>query len=389
MKSKIKSLKTMQLVPAMEQGGVERGVVEVNRIIVNAGWENIIVSAGGRLLEKIVADGGQSIILDVKSKNPFTFFLRAHKLRKILCEIKPDVVCAHSRVPAWLFKFASRGLDIPWISFAHGANSVSSYSKIMTAGDLIVTPSAYLADYLTKAYGAECMKKMRVIPRAIDKERFDIENLDLGYISKCREKWNTDGKYVVMALGRITQLKGFDILIKAIARMKASAACKNQNFNTLLVIVGEAEARRKNVEADLKSLAADLGLSQDVIFAGNTKNVAECLSIADVVVSSNVVKPEAFGRSMAEALAMDKPVVARAFGGALDVVRNGVDGILIDADNSADWPKLFAEAIEKIRTIDFKDLRKNALERFSFEKMATSSLDAYREVAQLKENKND
>jgi hypothetical protein len=62
---------------------------------------------------------------------------------------------------------------------------------------------------------------------------------------------------------------------------------------------------------------------------------------------------------------------------------------LIDADNSADWPKLFAEALEKIRTIDFKDLRKNALERFSFEKMATSSLDAYREVAQLKENKND
>jgi glycosyltransferase involved in cell wall biosynthesis len=257
----------------------------------------------------------------------------------------------------------------------------------MTAGDLIVTPSAYLADYLAKAYGAECMEKMRVILRAIDNERFDVDRLDLGYISECREKWNTDGKYVVMALGRITQLKGFDILIKAIARMKASAARKNQNFNTLLVIVGEAEARRKNVEADLKSLAADLGLSQDVIFAGNTKNVAECLSIADVVVSSNVAKAEAFGRSMAEALAMDKPVVARAFGGALDVVRNGVDGILIDADNSADWPTLFAQALEKVRTIPFEDLRKNALERFSFEKMATSSLDAYREVAQLKENK--
>jgi hypothetical protein len=42
----------------MEQGGVERGVVEVNRAIVAEGWENIVVSAGGRLAADIVAAGG-------------------------------------------------------------------------------------------------------------------------------------------------------------------------------------------------------------------------------------------------------------------------------------------------------------------------------------------
>ena len=52
-------MKTMQLVPAMEQGGVERGVVEVNRALSALGWENVVVSAGGRLAEQIVADGGR------------------------------------------------------------------------------------------------------------------------------------------------------------------------------------------------------------------------------------------------------------------------------------------------------------------------------------------
>ena len=46
-------MKALQLVPAMEQGGVERGVVEVNRILVGARWENVVVSAGGRLADEI------------------------------------------------------------------------------------------------------------------------------------------------------------------------------------------------------------------------------------------------------------------------------------------------------------------------------------------------
>ena len=96
-------MKTLQLVPAMEQGGVERGVVEVNRALVAAGWENVVVSAGGRLVRQIESDGGRHILMDVKSKNPLTYFWRAWTLRRILEAERPDVGCAHSRVPAWLF----------------------------------------------------------------------------------------------------------------------------------------------------------------------------------------------------------------------------------------------------------------------------------------------
>jgi glycosyltransferase involved in cell wall biosynthesis len=85
---------------------------------------------------------------------------------------------------------------------------------------------------------------------------------------------------------------------------------------------------------------------------------------------------------MAEALAMDRPVVAAAFGGALDIVEDGVNGALVDVDPKADAAEMagrFAEAISKVSRTTFKDLRKNALEKFSFERMAASSLAVYGE----------
>ena len=365
-------MKIVQIVPAMEQGGVERGVVEMNRELVKAGYENVVIAQGGRLLDVIEKDGGSVIRLDVKSKNPFTYFSRAVALRKVLAAEKPDVVDVHSRVPAWLFVWANRTLNLPWISFAHGANSISTYSKVMTFGTLTVTPSRYIADYLKAAYGLE-EEKIRVIPRAIDRERFDVNKLNQDFIQAKRNEWGVADKKVVMGVGRITQLKGYDTLIRATAIVK-------QNFPQLkTVIVGEAEALRKDVEEDLKALVKDLELEDTIVFAGNQSKIAECLSMADVVVSSNTRKPEAFGRSMAEALAMNKPVVATAFGGALDIVEPGKNGELVSVENPD--AAHFAAAIEKALSTAYGDVRTAALEKFSFDRMIKTSLEVYHECA--------
>lgn len=361
-------MKVMQLVPAMEQGGVERGVVEMNRAFAAHGWQNVVVSAGGRLADTITADGGRHVTLDVKSKNPLTYFSRARRLRALLAAENPDVVCAHSRVPAWLFVGAAKKMArrIPWITFAHGANSISPYSRVMTFGDLTVTPSRYIADYLKDAYNI-AEEKLRVIPRAIERERFDVDALDKDFIAAKTSEWGVSGRKVVMGVGRITQLKGYDVLIRAVALLP-------QDF--MLVIVGEAEELRRSVEDELRSLVASLGLGGRVVFAGNQRKVAECLTIADVVVSSNVKKAEAFGRSMAEALAMDRPVVAKAFGGALDIIEPGKNGEFVEHGT----PDEFAAAIAKAAAARYSGIRDAALEKFSFEKMVASSLAVYQEV---------
>ena len=371
-------IKTLQLVPAMEQGGVERGVVEVNRALVAEGWENVVVSSGGRLVRQIESDGGRHIMMDVKSKNPVTYFKRALELRRIIEREHPDVVCAHSRVPAWLFLWANRKLGVKWISFAHGANSVSRYSSVMTRGDLTVTPSRYIADYLKANYGLD-EEKIRVIPRSIDRERFDVKRLDHAFIDARRIEWGIGRRKVVMGVGRITQLKGYDVLIKAVVRANE----KTGENRFMLVIVGEAEELRRDVEEGLHGLVDRLHAKDTVVFAGNHQKIAECLSLADIVVSSNTRKPEAFGRSMAEALAMGRPVVAKAFGGALDIVDDGINGALVPADTPHGDAEVeaFADAIVRVSKCRFGDLRTAALEKFSFEQMMELTKNVYRELS--------
>ena len=359
-------MKVVHLVPAMEQGGVETVVLALNRVVVGNGWENVVVSKGGRLVERLVADGGRHVTLDVKSKNPLTYFWRAWKLRRFLKAEKPDLVCAHSRVPSWLFILANRGLGIKWITYAHGANSVSRYSEVMTKGDLTVTPSRFLADYLKANYGL-AEERIRVINPAVDSDRFDPAKLDQTFVEERRRAWGIGpNDFVVMAVGRITPLKGYDALIKAV--------CRLQSNNLKLVIVGDADKNHHEYLALLKKLAGD-----GVIFAGGESKVPECLSIASVVVSSNTKKPESFGLSMAEALVMGRPVVAKAFGGALDIVRDGADGVLVPAD-AGDTVEAFAAAIDKVRSRAFGDIRSLAMARFSVETMAKRTLGVYAEI---------
>ena len=221
---------------------------------------------------------------------------------------RPDLVCVHSRVPAWLFVWANRGPGLKWISYAHGANSVSRYSAVMTKGDLVVTPSRFLADYLKANYGTP-EAKIRVIPNSVDTERFDPDHLDQAFIAEKRRAWGIhEGDRVIMAIGRITPVKGLEGLIRGFKGDK-------------LIIVGGADKHHQKYLESLKRLAKDLRRETgDVIFAGQQAKIPECLSIADEIVSANTTKPETFGLSVIEAYAMNKPVRAKRFGGVAEVM---------------------------------------------------------------------
>ena len=75
------SMHIVQILPALNEGGVERGTVELNREFVKCGHRSTVISAGGKLSGQIDRDGGEHIALDVKSKNPLTALSRAGKLK--------------------------------------------------------------------------------------------------------------------------------------------------------------------------------------------------------------------------------------------------------------------------------------------------------------------
>ena len=343
----------VHLVPAMEQGGVERVVCDLNRALVRAGWRSVVVSRGGRLVRQIVADGGEHVALDLKSKNPLTYLTRAWKLRRAIqkiakgrrddSDVRDDrdarlVVCAHSRVPAWLY-VGARKIDswlrrLPWLSsassvvknspfltYAHGANSVSRYSAVMTRGDRVVVPSKFLKAFLFENYadagegspaGKTLNDRIRVIYPAVDLARFAPAKVDAAVVAALRREWGVkDGERVMMSIGRITAVKGFDNVIRNFA---ANAAGR-------LIIVGGVDKGKEPLLASLKQLASALGVADRVVFAGMRDCIPECLSLADEVVSGNVTKPESFGLSVAEAFAMNKKVrLLKKFGGAGEIL---------------------------------------------------------------------
>lgn len=363
----------VQILPALDEGGVERGTVELNREFVRRGVTSTVISSGGRLEAEIERDGGRHVTVDVKAKNVLTAPLRAFRLRQALREAKPDLVHIRSRVPGWLFVFANRALRLPWVSTVHGFNSVGAYSRIMTAGRRVICPSTAIADFIRKNYQTP-EEKIRLVHRGIDPLRFDPDRLDQAFMADFRSRFGLEGHFVVLGVGRITPLKGYDMLIRA------TALARERVPQIKTVIVGGAEPAREGTLLELKRLAEELGLKEHVVFAGSQSKVAEVYACGDVLTSCNKAKPEAFGRSMAEALAMGCPVIATRFGGALDIVREGVDGWLVEPDSA----EQLADRLVKASQTVFGELRDDALARFSLEQMVTKTLAVYEEVLQEK-----
>ena len=363
-------MRIAQILPSLDDGGVERGVVDSNRLYVAAGHESWVVSAGGRRAAQIEADGGRHVSLDVKSKNPLTAWPRAMALRRALREIAPDIIHFRSRVPGWLTLWANRPLGIPTVSTMHGLNHPGLYSSVMVRADRVICVSTAGRAFVRAHYPWVPEARLAVIPRGVDLETFDPARLDAAWQAAFRAKWGLDGKFVAAAIGRVSRLKGVDVLIRAVAALKDAWP------ELVALVVGGPQKHQEDYLAELHALARDLGVADRVVFAGSQSHIPEIDALADVLCSCNVSKPESFGRTVAEALAMGTPVVAAAHGGVLDIVRDGQDGFLVPPGDVA----ALAAALRRVRDTPFGPLRPHIAATFTAERMAAATLALYRDL---------
>jgi glycosyltransferase involved in cell wall biosynthesis len=387
----------VQILPELNQGGVERGAVELSRELVKRGHQSTVISAGGSQAAQIEKDGGRHITFDVCSKNPLTFPFRVLALRRILQNLMREsnvesqksnveraqpkivnrqspianslIIHARSRVPAWLCYFANKKLHIPFVTTVHGFNSVSKYSEIMTRGDAVICVSHPVKEYIQKNYGTPD-EKITVIHRGIDPTEFDPEKLDRAWIDSFKTKFGLNGKFVVTAVGRITELKDYETFIRAIAD------CAQKIPNICGVIVGGVRHDKQTYYERLLALVKELHVEKHIIFAGSHSQMPEIYALSDVLVSCSK-KPESFGRTLIEAMAMNTPVIATRHGGALDIVEEGLNGFLVTPGNVNE----LAEALRRQKEIPRTGLREYVLGRFALEKMVDKTACIYHEVA--------
>ncbi len=364
-------MKILQILPSLDDGGVERGTVDSNRLYIEQGHESWVISAGGKRVAAIEADGGHHMTVDVKSKNPLTALPRMWALRKALRKIRPDVIHYRSRVPGWLTLWANAASDlrIPTVSTLHGLNHPCFYSSVMMRADRVIAVSSVGAQFIRDNYPWVPEEKVTIIPRGIDLETFNPETVDSAWQREFAQAYDLEGKFVATAVGRVSALKGIDTLIRATALLKDWEA-----FTA--VVVGGPQKNQEHVLDDLKALADELGVAHKVRFTGSQRKVPEIAHLSNVVCSCNTKKPESFGRTVAEALAMNTPVVAAKHGGVLDIVRDEIDGYFYPPCDA----EALAEALRKIPSLSTAGLRQHIDDNFTAPHMVNATLKIYQSL---------
>jgi len=130
---------------------------------------------------------------------------------------------------------------------------------------------------------------------------------------------------VLLVTSRLTPWKGHITLLEAVARLA------NRWPRLKLVVVGEVAFWEADYEQQLKQRAAELGLTERVLWTGFRSDVPELLRLCDIFVLPSVGEP--FGRVIIEAMATGRPVVATRSGGVPEIVVDGQTGLLVPPED--------------------------------------------------------
>jgi glycosyltransferase involved in cell wall biosynthesis len=368
----------MQVLPSLVTGGVERGAADVAAALAASGWKSVVVSEGGPMVREIERAGAVHVTLPVASKNPITMRKNVARLVAAARAHGINLIHARSRAPAWSARAAARELGVPFVTTFHGTYNFGNplkrwYNSVMARGARVIAISGFIARHVSANYGTP-PALLRVIHRGVDIARFDPSRVSAEQVIKLAREWRLpDGLPVVMLPGRLTRWKGQTLLIEAAAKLGRR--------DVVVLFVGSDQGRA-GYRRELENLARRRGLEGIVRIVDHCNDMAAAYMLADVVVSAST-DPEAFGRVVAEAQAMGRPVVAPDHGGAPEILKAGETGWLFAPGDASG----LAEALRKALALDpaaRDDLAGHAIahinDRFTKERMCLATLDVYAEV---------
>lgn len=351
----------LQLLPSLEVGGVERGVLDLAKGLIARGHRVSVVSSGGPLVERLTALGAMHHTLPVHEKKLSTMASCIPALEQIIRTTGVDLVHARSRIPAWTGWVAARRTGKPFVTTAHGFYRAHPGSAVMTWGKIVIVPSDALAKYLINRFNVP-PERIRIIPRGVDLDEFKFHAPTVV----------RDRPWRIGLIGRVSFIKGHDYALRAFARLQ------QRGWNVQLVFAGDTgtSALRQQLEDTIFSLR----LKESVQWLGVQANIPELIRSLDIVMVPSVY-PESFGRGIIEAHAVGRPVVTTAIGAFEELVADRHNGLVVpprDVD-------ALTEALERLLT--YPSLRRRCIvigrrrteAEWTVDKMVDRTLAVYEE----------
>ena len=370
----------VQILPALNRGGVERGTVEVADAIVKNGWKSVVISNGGLLTSQLKRVGATVYEVPVHRKNPFLWGSARRQVKRILQQEGADIVHVRSRAPAWIALPAANSLGIATVSTVHSKFAPANifkkiYNGKMLKADRVIAISHFVENEIFTHYGKSGVaEKLSVIHRGVDLGMFDPKAVNQQRIIAEADRLGLpDDKSIIMLPARATSWKGHEILIQALAQLSDKDA--------ILMLLGIEDGPPAYAEK-LRTMAVQYGLGGRVRIGAGSRDMPAALMLADVVAMPSI-KPEPFGRVAIEALAMGRPVVAFRHGGAVESIDEGRTGWLADplsVDSLAEALQTALSLTPRKRRALAKDARQQMTDQFSKDMMCERTLAVYKSL---------
>src|ERR1700722_3867512 len=334
------SLRTPHIIlvaASLEGGGAERVMSDMANYWAARGWGVMIATWSGPEIEDFyaLAPSIKRVWLDVRSSDS-TFITMARsnlarifRLRKLLRAVHPDVVLSFIQISNVLTIAAAYGLPLRVVVSERGCvgnageGDVSFYWRLLrkllyAQSDGVTALNVEAADWLRR----ECRVDAKVIPPAALRPLPDVA---------------IEREPLILGVGRLHAAKGFDVLIKAYARLIAA-------FPTWrLMLIGKGPER-----AALIGLCADLNLRERVEFLEPMRDVESWMARAGVVVLPS--RFEAFGNTVLESMATGAAVISTNCPGPVSLIEDGMNGRLVPVDDVESLAIVMAELMTQPET---------------------------------------
>jgi glycosyltransferase involved in cell wall biosynthesis len=300
------------------------------------------------------------------------------RLRRVIRNHGVNIVHARSRAPAWSAEAAAKRTGVHFVTTIHGSYSANSlfkrrYNAVMARGERVIAISRFIADHVLDAYGVD-PARLRMIYRGVDLSMFTPENVTQERMIQLANGWNIpDDRRVILMPGRFSRWKGHRLLVEALGRLGRR--------DVLCVMVG-ANTASSDYLAAIEKCARENRVLELVRFVDFTRDLPAAYMLSDVVVSAST-RPEAFGRTLAEALAMGRPVVGPDHGGTKEIITQDRTGWLFEPGDA----ESLAAALRAAISLNSGARHRLAVEavgaargHFANERMCADTLKVYEEL---------
>ncbi|HOO55364.1 MAG TPA: glycosyltransferase family 4 protein [bacterium] len=356
--------------PELRVGGVETHVIDLACGLKTKGYDPLVVSFGGKLVEKLEMNNVKHLKLPVHSKSPLMVFKNVGPMRELLADNGIELIHAHSRVPAWIcyLTLASQKRKLPFITTCHSTYSVHAGSSVMIRSDMRIAVSEFVRQHMLNHFGTD-PDFIQTVHNGISPELYNEEHGEI-MRRKYREELGIGPETKVVGMvASLTPRKGYLHFVRA-----AETVLRDYG-DVLFLGVGGGPQRE-----ELENQVRESGLGDRFRFLGIRGDVRDLLYLFDIFVLAS--SSEGLPYVILEAMCMKKAIVTTDVGGIPEALDQRKNAMLVKPGDSdalaADILELLSDPDEILRLGD--EARKTVVRDFTVQKMVDKTENIYDKI---------